>query len=535
MNREVDEATSEPGLAGVATQTTGHERDRRGGARLRLKSNKHSGYGDVARAALFWTYLRSFIYTIVVVPSSVILARLLSPSDFGIAAAATFFGQLAARLSAAGMGVALIRVKSLRDEHISVVFLVTIVLNVVAFATLVLAAPVIGTFYRSPDVARVMPLVALNFVVAGVSTVPRALLSRDLRYKELSACGTIDMLVALSLACLLAWLGYGYWSLIVGELVGASANGLVTWHWAKWRPRVRFSRTAFRELFSFGLGSYAKRLLDHAAQNVDNLVVGRVLGISALGFYDKGFAVGQKLYNRMTVIGPGVSFRIFSIIQDEPERFRRGYRKVVLSTTLIGYPVFAGLAAVAHPLFLVAFGEKWLPSVLPFQILCTAFMLKLTNTYAGSASQARGWIWSQVWREGVNVACIVIGAYLLSPWGIVGAAVAVLASTILLWAMMQHLLRSATHFGWRDILEPQIPALLCSVGILVVSFGAALAIVRNFPDVSPWVVLLAQIFACAAFYLGFLRFSGFKEVSTLVGETLAQISPKLARLARVSA
>jgi len=516
------------------TQTTGHDRDLRGVAPLRLKPNK-SGYANVARAALFWTYLRSFIYTIAVIPTTVILARLLSPSDFGIAAAATFFGQLAARLSSAGMGVALIRVKSLRDEHISAVFLVTVVLNFIAFGTLLLAAPAIGTFYRSPDVARVMPWVGLNFLVAGVFTVPRALLSRDLRYKELSASGTVDMLVASSLACLLAWLGYGYWSLIVGELMGASANGLVTWHWSKWRPDVRFSRTAFNELFSFGVGSYAKKLIDHAAQNADNLVVGRVLGMSALGFYDKGFAAGQKLYSRLTVVGPSVSFRIFSIIQDEPERFRRAYRKVLLSTTLIGYPVFAGLAAVAHPLFLVAFGEKWLPSVLPFQILCIAFMLKLTNTYAGSASQARGWIWSQVWRHGVNVVCLVVGVYLLSPWGIVGAAVAVLASTILLWAMMQHLLRAATHFGWRDILEPQIPALLCSVGILVVAFAAALAVVRSLPDASPWAVLLAQVFACAAFYLGFLRFSGFKEVSMLVGETLAQVSPKLARLARVSA
>ena len=511
------------------------DRDPGSVAPLGPKRKAKSGYSDVARAAVFWTYLRSAIYTVAVIPTTVILARLLSPSDFGIAAAATFFGQLAVRLSSAGMGVALIRVKSLRTEHVSVVFLSTVVLNLIAFSALLLGASAIGAFFRSPDVARVMPLVGLNFLVAGVFTVPRALLSRDLRYKELSASGTLDMLVASTVACLMAWMGYGYWSLVVGELLGASANGMLTWHATKWRPSLRFSRTAFGELFSFGMGSYAKKLVDHATLNADNLVVGRVLGINALGFYDKGFAVGHRLFNKLTVVGPSVSFRIFSIIQDEPERFRRAYRKVVLSTTLIGYPVFAGLAAVAHPLFFVAFGEKWLPSVLPFQILCGAFMLKLTNTYAGSAAQARGWIWSQVWRHAVNVVCLAFGVYLLSPWGIVGAAIAVLASTVLLWVMMQHLLRAATHFGWRDILEPQIPALLCGAGIFIVAVSAGLLVARNFQGAAQWTILVVQVVACGVFYLAFLRFSGFKEVSMLVGETLEHISPKLARVARVSA
>jgi O-antigen/teichoic acid export membrane protein len=257
--------------------------------------------------------------------------------------------------------------------------------------------------------------------------------------------------------------------------------------------------------------------------------------VTSLGFYDKGFAAGNRLFNKLTVVGPSVSFRIFSIIQDEPERFRRGYRKVVLSTTLMGYPIFAALAAIAHPLFLVAFGQKWLPSVLPFQILCVAFMLKLTNTYAGSAAQARGWIWSQVWRHAVNVVCIAVGVFLLRPWGIVGAAVAVLAATVVLAAMMQHLLRSATHFGWGDILEPQLPAILCSAGVAIAALAAEFAVVRVDPAAPAWAILIAQSVCAGTFFLGFLRFSGFAEVTELVGETLGHISPRLARLAGVSA
>ena len=112
---------------------------------------------------------------------------------------------------------------------------------------------------------------------------------------------------------------------------------------------------------------------------------------------------------------------------------------------------------------------KWAPAVLPFQILCIAFMLRLTNTYAGSAAQARGWIWSQNWRYAVNVAMVAGGVFVLSAWGISGAAAAVLLATCVLFILMQQLLRAATHFSWRDILEPQIPALLCSAGIIALS------------------------------------------------------------------
>lgn len=499
------------------------------------RARKSKSYGKVALAALFWSSFRSIIYTIVALPTTVILARLLSPADFGIAAAATFFSQLAARVSAAGMGAALIRVKDLREDHLSSVFVFNAAINLAAFAILALSAPAIGAFYGNAQVAAVLPFVALNFVIGSLFTVQQALLAREMRYRELAIGGTFELFASSVSSCVLAWWGYGYWSLILGGPIGEIAKGAVSSYYARWRPKLRFSREAFGELFSFGAGSYASSILGQVAMNADNIVIGRVLGITALGFYDKGFSAGNRLFRKLTAIGPSVSFRIFSIIQDDPERFRRAYRKIILSSTLIGYPTFAVLIAIAHPLFAVVFGRKWLPSVVPFQIICVAFMLKLSSVYVGAAAQARGWIWSQVWRQVVSVTLITIGAYALSPWGINGAAAGVLAATIVVWVLMQQLLRSATHLGWRDIVQPQIPAMACSVGLVALLEGVEAALVHFEPRLDGWIILGAQSAIGVLAYLGFLKFSGFHEVSSLVGDTLTSISPKLARFLRVPA
>ncbi|MBA3884186.1 MAG: lipopolysaccharide biosynthesis protein [Acidobacteria bacterium] len=495
---------------------------------------KKKSYSGTALAALFWTHSRRGIAALIALPTAVILARLLSPAEFGIAAAALFFGRLAARLSSLGMGSALIRTKVLRDDHLATVFVFSAAMGIVTYVVLVLSGGAIGRFYGNDAIGSTMPVVGLLFLIPSFFTVQQALLSRDLRYRELATSGTVEMLVTSVSACIMAWAGLGFWSLVLGGPLGEAAKGAFSAYYARWRPSVRWSRAAFRELLSFGFGSYTTTILVQLAGSIDNLVIGRVLGVTALGFYDKGYSVAHRLFNKLSAGGPTLSFRIFSIIEDEPERFRRAYRKVILASTLVGYPAFAVLVALAHPLFLVLFGEQWLPAVVPFQILCLAAPFNLTNGYASAAAQARGWVWSQAWRQVVVVALIASGVYAASPWGVTGAAAAVLGATVTGWVLMQHLLRSATHFTWSDILGPQVPALTCSIALVsLLTLGQRL-LLQLWPALEPWQLLLVLGTAGCAAYLLFLRYSRFTEASSLVHETLTAVSPKLARFVRAA-
>ena len=471
-----------------------------------------------------WAYLRTLVVGLIGVPATIALARLLSPEDFGIAAAATFFGQLAARLSSGGFGLALVRIKDLRDEHISTVFVINVVAGLIGSVGLLVAAPYIAAFYRAPEVGWILPIVALNFAIGSLSTVQQSLLSRDLRYREMATIGSIDVIVASIVAVVFAFFGYRYWSLVIGDACGAIVRWLYGVWVVGWHVSLRFVPAAAREMGSFAIGSYVRRLLEHLTRNLDNVVIGRWLGVAPLGFYDKAFSVGNKVFNKMTVVGPSVSFRIFAIIQDEPERFRRAFRKVIMTATLLGYLIFVALGTMAPHLFVVALGQKWRPAVEPFQVLCVAFCFRLLNQYAVAAAQARGWVWPQIWRQVVQLVLMVLGVYLAVPWGVLGAAYAVLGSTIAMFFLTQGMMRAATGLGWSDVIQPQLPALATSAVLGVLLWGVDLMLIGTAPPL----VLLAQASTAGAFVLVFAYWCPFRDLRVLMHEVVDDLSPRAA-------
>jgi PST family polysaccharide transporter len=201
----------------------------------------------------------------------------------------------------------------------------------------------------------------------------------------------------------------------------------------------------------------------------------------------------------------------------------------VLSVTLLAYPPFAGLMIVAPQFIEVVYGKQWQPAVLPFQILCVAGMLKVLNEYADSALQAAGWVWSEVWCQTAYLILTIGGVAILSRYGLVGAAVAVLIATIIMFGLLLRLMRQATMLSWRDMLEPQAPAVLCAAGILALVALTRMFLHNSVGGLSDGLVLLTEVAVCAPFYLAFLRFSRFPEVRSLLRETLSDFAPGLAK------
>jgi O-antigen/teichoic acid export membrane protein len=485
--------------------------------------------GRASRVGVMWTTARSYVVEIVTLPATVALAQLLSPFDFGVAAVAIFFGRLAARVSNAGMGSALVRTKELRDEHISSIFVANLALTLTAGLLLLALARPLATFYKEPAIAGLIPLVVLDIVFSGLSMVSQALLARAMRYKEMAALATADALANATASVAFAWFGFGYWSLVLGGVCGSGLK----WIWGVklvgWQISFRFVPSAARELMSFAFGTYARGLLEYVSLTIDNLIVGKVLGVTALGYYDKAFSSTQRAYNKLTVGGPTVSFRTLSIIQDEPERFRRALEKIVISSSILTYGVFAVLGVMGPHLIVFLFGEKWQPSVIPFQMLCVGGALRTANAFAGAAANARGWMWSNVWRQGAYVVMIAGGVYLAAPWGINGASTAVMVATVVMSLLTLTMLHSATHIRWRQLLSPHMPGLLLAALLGLLAWGVdrlfiSLGITAHFP------VLAAQGLVAGLAGVAALRWTPFPQVATVVGEIVGDVSPKLAAL-----
>ena len=493
--------------------------------RRKGKAGGRKAYGRTAKVGALTSVLRQGGNELIGIPHSMIMARLLSPYDFGVAAASGFFILLASRVTQFGFAGALVRVKELRPEHASSVYLVNQAIGIVTFATLFACAPLVGQFLRSADAGRLLPVAALVFLITPLSVVPGALFQRRMQFRYLMLTDWIDTAIGAVATIVLALNGFGFWSIVYGPVIAMVVRIPLQLYLSEWRPSFRFSRAAMRELLSFGLGLHAKRVLEYASNNLDNLVVGRVLGITPLGIYNKAFTTMNKVVFRLEL--GQAPFRIFSVIHEDAERFRRAYSRLILSITLLGYPALVGLIVAAEPLIVVLYGERWTPAVLPFQILCFGGMLKLLNAYASQANEAAGNLWRQVRRQAMGPVLVAAGAAVGATYGgLAGAALGVLAAWAVVTMALQALVRQATGLSWMAMLRLQVPGATCALllaGVLLCLDAAVRALLAAPPA---WLLLLVQIAGGSVFYLGFVLFSPSVAVRELVHETLTDLLPQ---------
>lgn len=481
--------------------------------------------GKRATAGVAWSFLREGVSEILLFPASMLLARLLTPEEFGIAAAAGFFTLLANRLSELGFNAAIMRAKEIRPIHLSTVFAVNLALGVTTFAVLSALGPVVGRFYGIPEPGRVLSVAATTFLISPIGAVPAAILARNFRYQQSTVVDWAQGVVFSCASLLFAWMGSSYMSMVYGRIAATITATSLRVYFAGWRPSLRFSWPALREVLSFGIGVHAKRLLDYAAQQGDNLIVGKILGMNALGLYDKAFSTMNRFLVRMNTGGPGVMFRIFAVIHEDRDRFRRAYQKVLMSASLVGFPSFGFLIVVAPQFMTVLFGKQWLASARPFQLLCVTGALKLLNSYASVAIQATGNVWSEVWRQVLLITTMVVGIFLFREWGPTGAAAGVLLATATMSVLMYGLLHSVTHLTWAEILRPLGPSALCAVGAVVVAHSTAVAVMAVNPDAAAWFLLAWQTAAAGLFVGLFVLFAPLPSLRVLVHDVTRDLAP----------
>jgi PST family polysaccharide transporter len=397
-------------------------------------------------------------------------------------------------------------------------------MGLVTFTVLYTFAPWMGWFLRSDEAGQLLRLAAVSFVINPIGVVPAALFQRRMQFRYTVISDWVDTVVGAAVTIVFALKGYAYWSIVYGHLAGLGVRVTLQLFLSQWRPSLSFSTAALRELLGFGLGLQTKRLLDYAATNLETLVVGRILGMSALGIYNKAFTTMNKLVFRMTL--GQAPFRIFSIIHEDRERFARAYCRLITSITLIGYPVLAGCIVAAEPMFVMLYGKQWLPAVFPFQLLCAGGMFKLLTAYSSQANEAAGNIWRQTARQAVGVVLVVVGTAVGSTfWGVTGAAVGVLVALAFMTVALQALVREATGLSRREMLAPQLPAMLCAAlvaGVLLAT-DALLSVVL--PDPAAWQQFFALAAAAALTYAAFVLFAPFAAVRAVVNETIDDLLP----------
>jgi len=327
---------------------------------------------STGRGAL-WQFVGAGWNSIVQLGASAVLARVLSPKDFGMLGMAVLAQGLIGRIGALGTGSGVIAKKDATEDDVSTAFWMGAIAQAFLFTMAFAAAPLVAVFFRTSALTWVMRAVSVTFLFTAVGSTSGILLRKRLQFGPLKIIESGGVLFASTLAIVLA-VGFrlNYWALVLAMVVGRLATTVATVLYARWLPSLRFSRESFRFLFRYGIHGLGATSVGFFRHNIDYLLVGRLLGPATLGLYEFAYRIPHLMLNRLAMPVSRVLFPSLAKAQTSDRRLTGGYLKATKYIALIVFPLLGGLAVLARPTVAVLWGPKWLPVTFPLQLLCIA-------------------------------------------------------------------------------------------------------------------------------------------------------------------
>jgi lipopolysaccharide exporter len=449
-----------------------------------------------ALRGMLWAYGSFAAGRALTLASTVVLARLLDPRDFGLVALALVFTAVLETVADLGLGQVLV-IADQRDlrARADTVFVGSLAIGAGLALLIAALGPVAAAFFDQPALTGLMALLGANFLLRALGSTHYALAERALDFRSRTRAEVAEVLVRGVVAIALAAAGAGALSIVAGYLAGTVALVVTVWRLVPWRPRLRGERTPLRSFWRLGAAFGGVDLLAALSNNVDYVFIGRVLGPASLGLYSIGFRLPELLVMNLTLVAGRVLFPAFAAVGRDG--LPRAFEIALRYTVMLSLPLAAGLAALAHPIVVALFGERWEGAVTPMRVL-TLYALALTlNIPAGTAYKAGGRPQLLLALALPRLVVLVVSIALLVDHGIVavaacqaGAALLVaLASTILAVRMLALPARRLSAAIWRP--------LVCAIAM-----GAVLALLAEL--LAPWPALVLGPPLGAALYLALL-------------------------------
>ncbi|MFP3462270.1 lipopolysaccharide biosynthesis protein [Arthrobacter globiformis] len=463
--------------------------------------------GEIARAGArgaLWQGLAFAVGKAIVLVTTVVLARLLSPEQYGLVALALVLMAYAETVADAGVAQALVYLPRTRDAA-RAALLISVLMGGLLTAGAIISAPLIAAFFDRPDVAPLVRVLALSLLATALAAVPEALLRRELRFRQLTAATVTRACAAGSVTLVLAFAGYGAWSLAIGTLAGSAAYATACWillreqlDWQIWRVR----KQSLRESLGFGAPAAGSTLLARLIFDVDYLIIGRVLGASALGYYTLAFRLPELLIINVFFVLSTVMFPLYAQVRNDQGRLRSGYLKSVQLQSLYGLTAGVGLAVIAPVLVPVLFGGQWTDAVLPLVFLSLYAAARSLGAGANDLYKALGRPGLSIWISLVRLVILLPVLVLSTRWGIPGVACAQFAVAVLFAIGMQAVAAKVMRLQARQLLAAALPGLVCGVAVAVTGLA-----VRAIPLPGDVLSALAVILTCVGVVYAVLRWA----------------------------
>ena len=329
---------------------------------------------DKTLKGTFWSFAERFTAQGIHFLVMIVIARLLSPKEFGLIGMLVIFLAVAQSLIDSGFSQALIRKQNRTDVDKNTVFYFNIVVSVILYLLFYLISPWVASFYEEPHLSEIMRVICLVVVIDSFAVVQRANYVVAIDFKTQTKATLIAAVVSGIIGIYLAYHGFGVWALVYQQISSSAMNVIVLWAFSHWYPRLIYSWKSFKDLFGFGSKLMLSGLLDTLYRNIYQLVIGKAFSAESLGHFTNAHKFSDLPSSNLTTVLQRVTYPILCTIQDDDERLSLAYRKFLRLSAFIIFPLMCGLAAVSYPLIELVLGENWHYAAIILVPLCFQMM-----------------------------------------------------------------------------------------------------------------------------------------------------------------
>lgn len=431
-------------------------------------------------SGMIWSALQRFGTMGISFVSNIVLARLLTPDDYGCIGMLAIFITVSNTFVDGGFGSALIQKKDVTQKDYSTIFWWNLFLSVVLYGVLFISAPAVSRFYNIPLLESVLQVQGVVLIINALNIVQTNQLRKSINFKRLATIHIVSHIVGAVLAIVLAYMGWGVWALVAQQIIASSITSVMLWIMNRWMPSFCFSVESFKQLFSFGGFILASNLINTFCNNVQGLLIGKFFNPAMLGYYTQARKLEEIASTSCSNVVDQVSYPVLSKLQSDNVGLKNAIQKLTSTLAYATFPLMLILILIAEPLIMLLYGEKWLPCVPYFQILCIAGIAICLQGVSYNAVASKGkskdlFIWTIIKRSLALIVLVIsmyIGGIIGLMWG------CSIGSWIILFSNL-YLVSKYINYKFIEQIKDLLPILLVSTFTFLCSYTIGIMIDFN--------------------------------------------------------
>ncbi|MFA5714097.1 MAG: lipopolysaccharide biosynthesis protein [Bacteroidales bacterium] len=451
-----------------------------------------------------------------------VLARLLSPEEFGLIGMVAIFIALSASFINSGFSNALIRKKNCTEEDYSTVFYFNLIAGLLLFFTLFFSAGSIATFFREPQLKEIVRVLSLLLIIESLTIIQLTILTKRIDFKLQTKISIVAALGSGVVALILAFNNFGVWSLVAQKLLYQTINSALLWRWNRWRPRAKFSRASFRELFGFGGKIMVSGLIDTIWRNIYTLIIGKFFSARELGYFSRADNFKQLPANNLNSIISRVTYPVLASLQDDKEQLKRSYRLLIRATMFLTFTLILGMGAVAEPMVETLIGHRWAAVIPLLQLLVFQGMMYPLHALNLNMLQVQGrsdlFLKLEIIKKILAVPTVIIGII----WGIKAMIIGMIINEQIAYFLNSFYSGKFIGYSYLQQIRDILPSFLLALAMALVVY-----LIGHFSPLSHPANLAIGLFVGALFIFTFCETTQFRDYIYLKELALEKFKPLL--------